>query len=611
VRPVLRQIGLIGALGLLAIAPRGWAQVSAGELQMTLNADLSFGYNAFFGDQIPGSHNIGFGGAANMKGYYFDPKFLTFSVAPYYSLSRLNSNYSSDFDASGVSASVQLFSGGHTPGSFSFNKDWNSEGEFGIPELGSFRTQGQGQSFGVGWGLSFPKYPSFDIGYNFGNGSSQVLGTTTTEHSDFSTLTLGTGYQLYGFLMNATYLKSHVSQDLPEVLDFSSLTNGSTSQDTVQVNVSHRLPLNGNFQTYLTRTDFTSDFGGTSVNETFDNISTGLTMIPVSRLTVGVNAGYTDNLADALLEPILPTAPSAVTRLGGASSSSFDLSGIATYAVTKQFNVVGWVDYRRQNIYGLDLTSNLYSVSTNYSRPLFGGLLGLYGGVSHYSSSSANSGQIGTTESISYARRIGAWSTSGSFHSSRNQQTAIATYTQSGYGYAFSLDRMVGAWRWNVTAAGSESALDGLSYSSTFSHNYNTSFTGGRLTFAASYARSSGNAIQTATGLVSTPVVAPLVPATLLFFYGGTAYGAGASFHPTGRLNFTGSYSQTTYNTQASSDIFENRARQANFVGDYFYRQMHFVAGYNYLYQAIGAGTNIPANYQSLFVGVTRHFDFF
>jgi hypothetical protein len=37
---------------------------------------------------------------------------------------------------------------------------------------------------------------------------------------------------------------------------------------------------------------------------------------------------------------------------------------------------------------------------------------------------------------------------------------------------------------------------------------------------------------------------------------------------------------------------------------------MHFVVGYNYLYQAIGTG-GLPANFQVVFVGVTRHFDFF
>lgn len=217
VRLALRQIGLIGALWLLASPCGAWAQASVGnELNMSLNADASFGYNASFGDQIPGAHNFDVGAAATMKGYYFDPKFLSFNVAPYYSLSRLNSNYRSDFDSSGVTASVQLFSGSHTPGSFSYSQDYNREGEFGLPDLGSYRTHGQGQSFGVGWGLSFPKLPSFDIGYNFGDGSSQVLGTTATGNNDFRTLTLGTGYQLYGFLLSASYLNNHISEDLPQ-----------------------------------------------------------------------------------------------------------------------------------------------------------------------------------------------------------------------------------------------------------------------------------------------------------------------------------------------------------------------------------------------------------
>jgi hypothetical protein len=110
--------------------------------------------------------------------------------------------------------------------------------------------------------------------------------------------------------------------------------------------------------------------------------------------------------------------------------------------------------------------------------------------------------------------------------------------------------------------------------------------------------------------LVITPLP-PVVPSGLLILYGGSSYSAGASVHPTGRLNISGSYTHTTYRTEVDSAISENRVKQGNFVADYYYRQMHFVAGYNYLYQGIGAGGSTPANYQSLFLGVTRHFTFF
>ena len=55
---------------------------------------------------------------------------------------------------------------------------------------------------------------------------------------------------------------------------------------------------------------------------------------------------------------------------------------------------------------------------------------------------------------------------------------------------------MVGSWRWNMSATGSENALDSLSHSGTFAHSYNSSISGRRLSFSGTYARSNGNAVK-------------------------------------------------------------------------------------------------------------------
>lgn len=610
-RPGLRQLVWIGTLG-VACTLSAWGQVTVGDnLSLNLDADASFGYNGSFGDRIPGAHNLNFGGAGNLKGYYYNPNFFSFYAAPYYGQSRLNSNYRSVFDSSGVSAAVRLFSGGHTPGSFSYSKTYNREGEFGLPNAGTYRTHGQGQSFGVGWAFSFPDYPSLEVGYNFGDGTSEVLGTGTSGKNDFRTFTVGSGYQFHGFVMNASYLNNRISQKLPEITDFSELLTANTGQNTTQFNLSHRLPFNGNFQTNLNRTNYSSDFAGVPIEETFDSVTTSATMNPISRLSLGMNVGYTDNLAASLLESVLPTAPGAVRETAHHSSSSLDISEVATYAITQQFRLQGWADQRRQDIFGYQVTSDLYSGGANYSRAMWSGMVGLYAGVSRYTSSVAGDDQTGTTESISYSRRLGAWSASSSFHYSRNVQSALASYTQSGCGYGVSLNRMLGSWRWNLTASGSQNALDSVADSSTFAHNYSSSIASRRVSFSGSYARSSGNAIQTGTGLVTTPGPLPIVPPSLLILYGGNTYSLAASVHPTGRLNISGDYLRTNYHTQNAFIVSENRVKQSDFIADYYFRQMHFVVGYSYLYQGIGAGAGVPATYQAVFAGVTRHFNFF
>jgi hypothetical protein len=120
----LRQFGLCAGL-CLALFVRLSAQTNATQpandegVSFAMDGDLSFGYNDSFGNQAPSTGNLNFGGTANVKGYYYDPKFLSFNASPYYNQSRLNSNYNSVFDSSGITASAQFFSGSHTPGSIS------------------------------------------------------------------------------------------------------------------------------------------------------------------------------------------------------------------------------------------------------------------------------------------------------------------------------------------------------------------------------------------------------------------------------------------------------------------------------------------------------------
>jgi hypothetical protein len=580
------------------------------DLNFAMDGDLSFGYNDSFGNEVPSTGNLNFGGTANVKGYYYDPKFLSFNASPYYSQSRLNSNYNSVFDSSGITASAQFFSGSHTPGSFSYSRSYNREGQFGLPDAGTYRTRGAGQSFGLGWGFAFPKIPSFDIGYNFGDGSSRILGTDVTGNSNYRTLNLGLGYEIKGFLLSATYLNNHLSQNLPEAVDFSQVINAETTQDTRQVTVSHRLSFNGNVHGGFNRTEYTSEVGSSPVHETFDSVHAGVNLSPIHRLNVGTNVSYTENLAASLLQSILPTSPTGISSTAGLSSNSLDVSEVATYSVTQHLNLQGWLDQRRQEVFGYELTSQLYSGGANYSRDLFGGTLGLYAGISRYNTSAAGATQTGTTDSISYARRLEAWTTSASFHYSRNVESALAAFTQSGYGYSIGVNRVLHGWRWNFSAAGSRNALDAQNTSATFAQNYSSSLAGTKLSFFGSYARSSGNAVQTGAGLVNSPTPVPILPSTLLILYGGDSYSFGTSIHPTERLNISADYLHNDYTTQNDQLSSENRVKQAQIIGDYFYRQMHFVAGYSYLYQAIGTGGR-PANFQTVFVGVTRHFDFF
>jgi len=104
-----------------------------------------------------------------------------------------------------------------------------------------------------------------DIGYNFGSGSSEVLGTTATETTTQKRLTLVRATRYTGFLLHSLVSEQITFRALPELLISPSCVNFDTHQDTIQGNVGHRLPIQRQFPDPPEPDEFfSSDFGGSS-----------------------------------------------------------------------------------------------------------------------------------------------------------------------------------------------------------------------------------------------------------------------------------------------------------------------------------------------------------
>ena len=145
-------------MALLCMIPAA-AQV-ANNLHLNASGDVNAGYSGDFGDS-GSDHGLGLGGSGSIGGYYYNPNFASFSVMPYYGRSQSNSTSSSIFDSSGYNGSVNLFGGSSIPGSITFNQNWNSTGNFGLPGLAGLTTNNDSRSIGVGWSLSCPAFPPY------------------------------------------------------------------------------------------------------------------------------------------------------------------------------------------------------------------------------------------------------------------------------------------------------------------------------------------------------------------------------------------------------------------------------------------------------------------
>src|SRR5581483_6379553 len=144
---------------------------------------LSGGYSASYGNLISSSHGLNFGGTANLSGFYYNPSFLSFNIAPYYGQSRANSNYQSIFDSSGVNLSTSVFSGSHFPGSISYSKAYDSQGSFAIPGLPDYTTRGNSDTFGVTWSENLADEPSLSATFQTGGNQYSVVGTDNNGNS--------------------------------------------------------------------------------------------------------------------------------------------------------------------------------------------------------------------------------------------------------------------------------------------------------------------------------------------------------------------------------------------------------------------------------------------
>ena len=170
--------------GVFLLASPLLGQLKIGDnLDLNANGTISAGYSGTYGNEIGSSHGLGFGGAAGLSGFYYNPNFLSFNVNPYYNQSRSNSTFGSVSDASGVTLSSAIFSGSHFPGSVNYTTSFNNTGNYGVPGIAGLNTNGDSQSFGIGWSALLPGLPTLTAGYQQGSENYSIYGSNQSGNS--------------------------------------------------------------------------------------------------------------------------------------------------------------------------------------------------------------------------------------------------------------------------------------------------------------------------------------------------------------------------------------------------------------------------------------------
>jgi hypothetical protein len=604
------QIVWLVQAGLLLLASPLAAQVKLGELTSSLNGTISPGYTADYGNMTSSDHSWALGGLANYNGSFYNPNFLSFDASVYLNQSRANSNYQSISDASGVDATGNIFSGSRFPGSVSYSKAYNSEGDYAVPGVANYVTHGNSDTFGVNWSANLPDAPSFSAGFQMGSSQYSVYGTNDQGGSTFHSLNLHSSYTLAGFDMGAYYNTGGGHSLIPQVVAGEQAEETRSSDSAYGFNVSHRLPLNGSASASINRSDYDSEYQGTSTSGTIDTINALAGVHPTSKLSFTAIANYSDNLSGQLIQSVAAAGGVVPGLNSNDTSNSLDLMAVASYAPMLNLQTSAYVERRTQSFLGEDYGVESYGANAGYSHQLFNGNFNASLNVSENSSDQSSEDTLGISTTENYANVVLGWHVNGSFGYAQNVQTLLVTDMNSYYNYSGSARRRWGKLSLGLGAGASRTALTSQAGTANSSQGYNASVGYNPLFIInGSYSKSSGQALETGTGLV--PVTGPIPTSSLVSLYGGNGYSFGLSSTPVRKLILTGSYSKSTSNTSSGGVASTNENDQYNALIQYQVRKFSFNSGFSRLEQGFSGSGTPPEVISSFYIGVSRWFKFF
>jgi hypothetical protein len=599
-------------MGLLVLSGTAMAQFQFGNLRMMANGSLTGGYNAASGDQIESNHGFQYGGNATVDGSYYDPRFFSFDVRPYYNQSRANSDQDSIFDTSGVNVTSQIFSGSHFPGTIGFSDFGNKSSMFGMADGPNVTTDGKGHGYNIAWSALLPGLPTLTAAFTSGTGTGSVLGAGETSTSDTRNFNLRSNYSVAGFHLTGMYQKTTLDSKIPGFMVGTPEIDSSGSNDVLSFQATHSLPWHGNTYGDVSQTHFDNSFEG--VNEgrsTMDTVTGGVFLIPTIKSSLSFSGSYSDNLYASLNQSIASNGVAPPLLLGGAASNTYTVTGGGSYEIHNGLYAAANVTHVGQDYSGGSyqetyFTGTLYG---NYRRPLFGVLNWSVSMIDN--STEEGNGNVGLNTAVSASRRFNHWETGGEFAFQQNVATMLVGYNQSDYRWSSHINRRADHWYWSAGFGGGQSLLTGQSGTGNHSENVFTALGNGRYSTNFNYSLSSGTSILTSNGLQSVPLAAVLLPTSSQILFNAHSVGATATASPKRSLTLWASYSKATSSTTNVSTNSYNSTGMLSANATYHARRLGFNAGFNRFSQSITAAGAPPANVNSYYVGVNRWFSFF
>ena len=610
--PVTFRVALLLPAGLLFLAAPLGAQVKFGEFSNHLNGTVSSGYTADYGNQTASDHNWVVGGNANLSGDFYNPNFLNYAISSYLNQSRANSDFQSISNSSGVTFSSNIFGGSEFPGAISYSKGYDSAGNYGIPGIANYVTHGNNDEFGVAWSLNLPRKPSISAGYQRGDDAYSVYGSNDEGSSSFHSVNVRTSYLFEGFDMTGFYSKGGSDSLIPEIVSGTANAEVQTDSTSLGAGISHKLPLEGAMSANVNRSSWNTNYQGQSSIGSVDTANMFVSLRPAEKLTAVGSLEYSDNLAGQIIEAVVSQGAAAPAGLGNQTSYSLDSEASVTYIPAQFLQTTIFIERRSQLYDSVLYNVNSYGGSAAFSHRLRGGNFSATLTFSGNTSSQSSEDSLGFSTSAHYSNELAGWHIDAGFNYAQNMETLLVTYLNSSYNFSGNVRRRFGKVSFSAGGGGSRTALTDQPGTASSSEEYNASLGYGNWISAnGSYSNSTGLALATGAGLVTTPVPPSALPSDDFTFYGGTSYAGALSSAPIRGLTMSGGYSRSNSNTSNSGISTTNQNQQYNALIQYQVRKMGFTSGYARLEQGFGGSAGPPEILTSFYAGITRWFNFF
>lgn len=606
-----------GVMGIFLLSLAAVAQLTVGDnLHMNLNGNLGYTYGGGINGGVS-DHSMGFMGNGVLTGNYYSPNFLNFNVDPFYNRQQSNTIYGSLTNASGVSSNVNLFSGSHFPGTFAFNRVFNSTGAFGVPgsDLGLAQHVNT-QTYGIGWSALLPGLPTLTANYNVSSTSQQILDESGNDREKDRSLILLSNYRWDGFIMAGQFQHRNTDATFSQfLLPGEAAIDTQSSSNSYAASVQHALPMTGNASVSWNRLDYSYhylDSVEAKNSGSSDTINSNATFHPTNKLGVGFSANYNDSLLGSIPETVLNSG-TPVNLTGASTFHSVLVGSDVFYQIMKNLGVHADIAHQRQSFLGntYDATQFGGSANFNFDRSLLKGL-SFSLGVVDTAQQQSNTG-LGFVGNLNYTHRFFGWDVNGNFSYSQNVQTVMLVYTTSSYSYLASVRRRIGERKYFMVGySGAHSGITADSGTTSSADRIWTGFIFRGNSFNAYYNKSNGLAIFTPTGLVPVPTnLPPAVLGTGFTSYDSHGWGVSAGTVPVKRLTLSFAYAKSSGSTiDPLQSIYSNNTL-INAVMQYRMRKIYLNGGYTRLQQTAGLLGAQPLDVTTYYIGFSRWFNFF